>query len=132
MGNRIALLAFSVRDIMKQRSKNPVQACTGLIKLISNLTDLSNALRNSRIAFTRPLLGYLGIGAALKMLCEELEKTRGIRVDVVVPPEFKRLSPTMWNFVLFRISQECYRTLPNTPARIAPVSSSNARPGTSS
>ena len=110
MGNRIALLAFSVRDIMKQRSKNSGSSMHQLNQVISNLTDLSNALRNLSHCLHPPLLQYLGIGAALKMLCEEFGKTRGIRVDVVVPPEFKRL-PYDVELCIFRISQECLQNI---------------------
>ncbi len=110
MGNRIALLAFSVRDIMKQRSKNSGSSMHRFNQVISNLTDLSNALRNLSHCLHPPLLGYLGIGAALKMLCEEFGKTRGIRVDVVVPPEFKRL-PYDVELCIFRISQECLQNI---------------------
>ena len=44
------------------------------------------------------------------MLCEEFGKTRGIRVDVVVPPEFKRL-PYDVELCIFRISQECLQNI---------------------
>ncbi|HYR84199.1 MAG TPA: sensor histidine kinase [Terriglobia bacterium] len=110
LGNRIALMAFSVRDIMKQRSKRSGSTTHQLSEVIDNLTDLSNALRNLSHCLHPPLLRYLGIGAALKTLCEEFKKTRGIRIDVVVPAEFKRL-PFDLELCIFRISQECLQNI---------------------
>src|SRR5262249_39267166 len=86
LGNRIALLAFSVRRIMNHRSKSGVRM-RELSQLIDGITDLSRAMRNLTHCLHPPLLKHSGICAALQALCEEFSKTQGIEIDVVVPAE---------------------------------------------
>jgi len=110
LGNRIAVLAFSVHQVMKEGTKVSHSSMNQLNQVINDLTDLSNALRNLSHGLHPPLLRYVGICAALKRLCVEFEKTRSIRIDVVVPEEFPRL-PDEVQLCIFRISQECLQNI---------------------
>jgi signal transduction histidine kinase len=110
LGNRIALLSFSVRRIMNHRSRHSGPRIDALNQIIDNITDLSNALRNLSHCLHPPLLKHAGICAALKALCEEFEKTQGIQIDVVVPAELPSL-PDEVGLCIFRVSQECLHNI---------------------
>ena len=54
LGNRIALLAFSVRRVMNHRSRN--SSAQGLNQVIEEITELSNALRTLTHCLHPPLM----------------------------------------------------------------------------
>jgi signal transduction histidine kinase len=108
LGNRIALMALSVRQIMKQYSKN--SGTRELDKILTGITDLSTALRNLSHHLHPPHLQYSGINAALMSLREGFESTHGIQMDVVVPAKPPRL-PHEVELCIFRISQECLQNI---------------------
>jgi signal transduction histidine kinase len=110
LGNRIALLALSVRQIMKKRSKNSRSRMQQLNDVVDHLTELSNAMRDLSHYLHPPLLQYVGIRAALKTLATEFGKTRGLRMEVVVPEEFPPV-PDEVELCIFRISQECLQNI---------------------
>jgi two-component system, NarL family, sensor kinase len=109
IGSRIALLAFSIRNIMGRRSKNS-SSNQAVNQVIRDLTDLSNATRDLSHRLQPPVLRYAGISAALKQLCDEFEKVLRIRINLVVPQEFPRL-PENVELSMFRISQECLHNI---------------------
>jgi two-component system sensor histidine kinase UhpB len=110
LGNRIALMAFSVRQIMKQRSKNPAASMAELNKVLEDVTDLSAALRDFSHGLHPPLLRYVGVSAALKSLGEEFGKALGIGMEIKVPANLGRL-PEEVELCIFRISQECLQNI---------------------
>jgi two-component system NarL family sensor kinase len=105
VGNRIALMALSIRQIIKQ-SPDPSSAMTHeLHKIFDQVADLSTALRDLSHGLHPPLLRYLGIKAALKSLHEQFEKTTGIQVHFMVGNELPRL-PDEMALCIFRVTQE--------------------------
>src|SRR5215831_722311 len=46
LGHRIALLSFSLRQIIKQHEKDSASTAPGLNKILDGLTEFSKALRN--------------------------------------------------------------------------------------
>jgi signal transduction histidine kinase len=110
LGSRIVLLVFAVRRIMKQHARSSCPSLPELNEVVDSLGDLSKALRNLSHCLHPPLLRYGGICAALKMLCDEFEKTQGIQIDVVVPKELPRLSDDV-ELCIFRVSQECLQNI---------------------
>jgi len=106
LGNRIALMSFSVRQIANRRSRRSLPPTHELNQIIDNITDLSNALRNLSHCLHPPLLKHAGVCVALKALCEEFEKAHGIQMDVVLPPQLPNL-PEEVGLCIFRVSQEC-------------------------
>jgi signal transduction histidine kinase len=110
LGHRIALLSFSVRQVIKQHPKGFGASIAELNKILDGFNDFSAALRNLSHFLYPPPLQYLGIRAALKSLADEFEKTYGIRVDLVVPPEAPRLAPEV-ELCVFRIMQESLQNI---------------------
>jgi signal transduction histidine kinase len=110
LGNRIALLAFSIRRAMNPRSKNSGPSRREFSEVIDGITDLSNALRNLAHCLHPPLLKHSGICAALKALCQEFGRAHAIKIDVAVPPELSVL-PDEIGLCIFRISQECLQNI---------------------
>jgi len=110
LGHRIALLSFSVSQVIKQHSKNTPVSVRDLNKILEGITDFSIAVRNLSHHLCPPSLHYLGIGAALKSVAEEFEGVYGIRVELVVPSETPRL-PAEAELGMFRILQESLQNI---------------------
>jgi signal transduction histidine kinase len=110
LGNRIALLAFSIRRVMNTPRVTSASDRNEVGRVIDGITDLSNALRNLAHCLHPPLLKYSGICAALKTLCQEFGRTQGINIEVVVPSETPAL-PDDVGLCIFRISQECLQNI---------------------
>jgi signal transduction histidine kinase len=110
LGHRIALMSFSVRQIMKQHPKNFASGMRDLNKIVDGITDLSTAMRNLSHCLYPPQLQYLGIKGALKSLSEEFDKTYGIHIDLVVPEEAPRF-PAEIELCIYRILQESLQNI---------------------
>jgi signal transduction histidine kinase len=110
LGSRIALIAFSLREAMKKDRKRSRAAEEKLDKILTDITDLSVALRNLSHHLYPPSLRYAGICAALKTLAAEVEKTHQFKVDLVLPQESPSL-PNAVQLCVFRIAQECLQNI---------------------
>jgi len=110
LGSRIALLAFSIQHIISEQSGTEDRTVLQLREVLDKISDLSNALRSLSRGLHPPMLQYAGISESLKLLCEEFEKTRGLRIDVVVPPVIEDL-PTEVGLCVFRVAQECLQNI---------------------
>jgi signal transduction histidine kinase len=121
LGNRIALLAFSVRRIMDQQTPG-TPVLTELREVLIKIMDLANALRDLSHDLHPPILQYAGIGVALKWLCEEFEARSDIHVTVGVPAAVSDI-PEDVSLCLFRVAQECLQNIAkHSGARSARVS----------
>src|SRR5262249_29884536 len=65
IGNRMALMSLSIRQLIKDRWKSPSASARDLDKILHGIPDLSIALRNLSHWLHPPSLRYLGVGAAL-------------------------------------------------------------------
>jgi signal transduction histidine kinase len=111
LGNRIALMSLSVREVMKQASLGNTSSTVGRLgKVLDSLSDLSTVLRNLSHWLHPAVLRCLGIPAALRMLQEGFHETHGIQMEVVVPPDMPRLSDEV-ELCIFRITQECIQNV---------------------
>src|SRR5262249_19079401 len=108
LGNRIALLSFSLRRMVKEQSKRLSSTTRELSKIQDGLTELSAALRDLSHGLHPAPLRYLGIPAALQCLREGLEDSRGVHIDLVVPSSMPRLADEV-ELCIFRIAQESLR-----------------------
>ncbi len=103
VSNRIALMAFSIRQIIKQNGENCSMA--ELDTIIDQILDLSVAMRDLSHRLHPPLLRHVGIKVALKSLCDSFEKTHGIPTELVGVAELPRVSDEM-ALCIFRVTQE--------------------------
>lgn len=110
LGHRLALLSFSVRQVIKQHPKSFNASARELNKILDGFNEFSAALRNLSHFLYPPPLQYLGIRAALKSLSDEFEKTYGIHVELILPPEAPRLAPEV-ELCVFRIMQESLQNI---------------------
>ncbi|HEY2384234.1 MAG TPA: sensor histidine kinase [Terriglobia bacterium] len=109
LGNRIALLSFSVQRIARSQSKLSVPDNDELNDVIDNITDLSKSLRDISHALHPPLLKHAGLCPALKALCQEYQKTLGVRLTATIA-EWPNL-PADIATCLFRVAQECLHNI---------------------
>jgi len=109
LGNRIALLSFSVQGLMKSRNE-PNPRLQELGDVLHKISDLSYALRQLSHCLHPHLLRNFGVGVALKVLCEEFTKTTGIRIAIDIPEDLPRL-PEESGLCVFRVSQECLHNI---------------------
>ncbi len=110
LGSRIALIALSLRQIIKQASGNIGSNLSELNGVFHQVTDLSAAVRDISHGLHPLLLQHVGIKAALKSLHETFEKTHGIRTSLTVAEELSEL-PYKVALCIFRIAQECLRNV---------------------
>ena len=104
IGNRIALIAMSLRQITNESPDNFSSSRHKLNEIFDQITDLSTTLRDLSHGLHPPLLRHAGIKAALKSLQEKFVKARNIQMDLVVG-ELPRL-PAEVALCIFRITQE--------------------------
>jgi signal transduction histidine kinase len=105
LGNRIALMALSLRQVMKQSSANSACGTGELQNVLEQMMGFSFALRDLSHGLHPPLLQHAGIKVALKMLRETFARTHPIRIDLVVAAELPRLTDDV-ALCIFRIVQE--------------------------
>lgn len=110
LGHTIAMMSLSVRQIMKQPSKNASSRTRDLNKILDGITNLSTALRDLSHWLHPATLRYLGIPAALKSLCEGFQEAYGLHIDLAVPPEMPRLAEEV-ELSIFRIAQESLQNI---------------------
>jgi two-component system sensor histidine kinase UhpB len=110
LGNRMALLALSARQIIKQNRESSHSISSGQKEFFDQISDLSSALRNLSHALHPPLLRYVGIRGALITLREKFQKAHGVRVNLVVPEEVPQLSEEL-ALCIFRVAQECLQNV---------------------
>jgi signal transduction histidine kinase len=105
LGNRIALLALSVRQITKENPESSDLISRERKQFFDQITGLSNALRDLSHSLHPPLLRYVGIKGVLTTLKETFQKLHGIRVNLFMPVELPRVSEEV-ALCIFRITQE--------------------------
>jgi len=103
LSNRIALMALSIRQIIKQSREDSITF--ELQKVIDQIADLSAAMRDLSHGLHPPLLRHVGIKAALKSLRDSFEKTHGIATELVGVSELPRISDET-SLCIFRVTQE--------------------------
>ncbi len=105
LGHRIALMSFSVRQLIKEHAKQLGSSVRDMTKILDGITEFSTALRDMSHWLHPAPLRYLGIPAALKSLRTGFEETYAIQMDLVVPSEMPRLSDEV-ELCVFRVTQE--------------------------
>ena len=103
-------MSLSIRRLMKQLSENADSREHDLDNILEGIMELSGALRTLSHGLHPAPLRCLGIRPALKSLQNGFEKTHGIQMDVVIPPEMPRL-PDDVELCIFRITQECLQNI---------------------
>jgi len=109
LGNRIALIVFSIRKTIKEARK-PSEAGHEFRQILADVMDLSCALRDISHSLYPPSIRYGGIDGALKTLAQHFEQTHRISVQTLLPKELPRLSDEV-QLGIFRISQECLNNI---------------------
>src|ERR1051326_907884 len=109
LGSRIALMALSLRQIIKETSGVGSNLCE-LNAVLQQVTELSAAVRDISHGLHPLLLRHVGIGAALKSLHETFEKTHGIRTHLTVAEQLSQL-PYKVALCIFRVAQESLRNV---------------------
>jgi signal transduction histidine kinase len=104
IGNRLAVISFSVRQAMKS-SDNPGVTVEELSKVLDGVTNLASDLRNLSHRLHPSLLRWLGVRGAVKSLQEKFKETNEISIEVSLPAEMPRLSDEV-ELCIFRIAQE--------------------------
>jgi signal transduction histidine kinase len=105
LGNRIAILAMSTRQIIKRNSDNSSTMGRELNKLFYQIAELAIAVREISHGLHPVLLRHVGMRAALKSLKEQFESAQRIAVQLVVPESLPRLDEDV-QLCMFRVTQE--------------------------
>jgi signal transduction histidine kinase len=108
-GNRIALLALSVRQIQKQSADNSTTSheLSGVIDQIMGFAAAVSELSHGVYPI---VLRHAGIGVALKSLQHTLERSHDIRLDLKIAPDLPQLRDDV-SLCIFRIAQEALQNV---------------------
>jgi signal transduction histidine kinase len=110
LGNRVALLALSAHQIIKENVQNSDSTGKQRKQFFDRITDLSNALRDLSHSLHPPLLRYVGIKGEVVTLLANFQKAHRIPVNLVIPVEPPRLSEEV-ALCVFRVAQECLQNI---------------------
>ena len=110
LGNRIALMALSVRHIIKQNSASAKPVQNELDNLFEQIMDCSRAVRELSHGLHPSVLHHIGIGAALKSLQEKFEENNHVQMKLAVAEDLSRLSDDV-ALCIFRVAQECLQNV---------------------
>jgi signal transduction histidine kinase len=109
LGNRVALLSFSVQGLIKRRRVQGLPA-NELSDVLNKITELSRTLSQLSHCLHPHLLKDCGIGGALKELCDEFARSTSIPIASTIPEEFLQISEES-GLCLFRVTQECLHNI---------------------
>ncbi len=110
VGNRIALVAFLIREKIKEDQKRFHLPDDERKKALSELTAISNGLRDLSHFLYPASLHYVGIRAALKTLRDSMQKMYAIKIQLIIPPMVAKL-PSDIELSIFRIAQESLQNI---------------------
>ena len=107
-GNRIALLALSVRHLLKVSKDNPT--LQHLCSVYEQLLDFAAATRELSHGLHPIVLRYAGITAALNYLRQNFEKSHDIQMDLEIAAELPHLQDDV-SLCIFRVAQEALQNV---------------------
>ena len=81
-----------------------------LHELYANVGDLSDDIRRLAYQYHPSILDDLGLGSALRSLCEDFEKWEGISVTFELPDGARKISQSVGT-CLYRVAQESLRNV---------------------
>jgi signal transduction histidine kinase len=105
LGNRIALLALSVRKVLKQSVDNSDPASQELSNVFDQVMDFAAAVRELSHGLHPFVLRHAGIVAALKSLQQNLERSHDVRMRLGIAPDLPHLGEHV-SLCIFRVAQE--------------------------
>jgi signal transduction histidine kinase len=109
-GNRIALIALSVRQAMKQDRKNAKIREGELNRALEEINRLSTDLSDLSHRLYPPTLRYAGIRGGLRSLVDKFQSRNHIKIEIDVPSDTPRL-PEDVQLCIFRIAQESLKNV---------------------
>jgi signal transduction histidine kinase len=108
-GNRIALLALSVRQILKQ-SADKSATSQELSRVIDQIMGFAAAVTELSYGLYPIVLKHAGIGVALKSLQHTLERSHNIRLHLEIAPNLPHFRDDV-SLCAFRIAQEALQNV---------------------
>ncbi|MEO8324398.1 MAG: PAS domain S-box protein [Nitrospirota bacterium] len=109
VNQRLALLSLKLESAQKGLSDgHPVKSM--LQELYGSVADLSDDIRRIAYQYHPSVLDDLGLGPALRSLCEDFEKWEGMSVTLELPDEARKFSQALGTG-LYRVAQESLRNV---------------------
>ncbi|HNP28951.1 MAG TPA: PAS domain S-box protein [Nitrospirales bacterium] len=109
VNQRLALMSLKLQSAQKDLPDiHPVMQ--KLQELYANVGDLSDDIRRLAYQYHPSILDDLGLGSALRSLCEDFEKWEGISVTFELPDGARKISQSVGT-CLYRVAQESLRNV---------------------
>jgi signal transduction histidine kinase len=110
IGNRIALIAFSIREKIQQDRGRFHSTDESLEKVLTEITELSVGLREISQSLCPASLRYAGVIPALKTLQDSFEKENPVKIHLAIPSELPPLQQSV-HLSIFRTAEDSLRYL---------------------
>jgi two-component sensor histidine kinase len=107
---RIGLLSSSVSRLAALQSGHSVSSQQELDQIMDRISELRASAQNISSSLHPPDVTRVGIGEALRVLCEQFQENLDIQVKVTIPAELRDV-PVEVVTCLFRVAQECLQNI---------------------
>ena len=122
VGQMLAALSMNTATVQSQAHKLDPAAARAVIDSAGIIEEISKEIRTISHLLHPPLLDLAGLASAVRWYVDGFSERSKIKVEIEIPPEFRRLSEEM-EIALFRLVQECltniHRHSGSTTARIS-------------
>ncbi|MDH4361820.1 MAG: PAS domain S-box protein [Nitrospirota bacterium] len=109
VNQRLALLSLKLQSAQKGfTDRHPVKLL--LQELYGSVADLSDDIRHLAYQYHPSIIDDLGLGTALRSLCEDFAKWEGVSVTCEVPDSTRKFSQAQAT-CLYRVAQESLRNV---------------------
>jgi PAS domain S-box-containing protein len=106
VGQLLAAISMNMAVVSGESQKLSPLAAKSLTENAALVDEVSREIRTISHLLHPPLLDEAGLASALRWYVEGFAKRSRIQVELVIPPELKRL-PNDMEIAMFRVVQEC-------------------------
>lgn len=106
LGNRVALLSWSLRNMAKQYAEKSGSTAPELERMLEETMQIAASLRNMSHQLHPGTLQCVGLGVALESLAERFRKQSGIGAEVSVAEQLRSIYPKA-DLCIYRVAQKC-------------------------
>ena len=106
VGQLLAALSMNIATVQSQSHKLDRDAANAVSENAAIIQQIGNEIRTLSHLLHPPLLDAAGLASALRWYVDGFAERSKIKVEMEIPPEFRRLSDQM-EIAIFRLVQEC-------------------------
>jgi len=106
VGQMLAALSMNIAKVQSQAQRLDPKVSAAVDENAAIVAQISKEIRTISHLLHPPLLDAAGLASAIRWYVDGFSERSKIKVDIEIPPEFRRLSDEM-EIAIFRMVQEC-------------------------